>query len=136
MAKQRRIKARVEINLSEDHLGLTRVFDELVQIEDANPNLSAGEVNALKRRYMLSILYKYSAQARSVALSEDVRFNISNGIQDSKNDAPAPLPDQTPQAVSVIKTPDQPTSANMPTKQEVSLAADKAIAAGIDANFQ
>lgn len=136
MAKQRRIKARVEINLSEDHLGLTRVFDELVQIEDANTNLSAGEVNALKRRYMLSILYKYSAQARAVALSEDVRANISNGIQDSKNDAPAPLPEQPSQAVSVVKTPDQPTSANMSTKQEASLAADKAIAAGIDANFQ
>ena len=136
MAKQRRIKARVEINLSEDHLGLTRVFDELVQIEDANTNLSAGEVNALKRRYMLSILYKYSAQARAVALSEDVRANISNGIQDSKSDAPTPLSEQTPQAVSVIKTPNTPTSANMPIKQEASLAADKAIAAGIDANFQ
>lgn len=136
MAKQRRIKARVEINLSEDHLGLTRVFDELVQIEDANTNLSAGEVNALKRRYMLSILYKYSAQARAVALGEDVRANISNGIQDSKNDAPAPLPEQPSQELSVVKTPDQPTSANMSTKQESSLAADKAIAAGIDANFQ
>jgi hypothetical protein len=62
MAKQRRIKARVEINLSQDHLGLSRVFNELVQVEDDNESSSEEEIKALKRRYMLSILYEYSSR--------------------------------------------------------------------------
>lgn len=136
MAKQRRIKARVEINLSEDHLGLARVFDELAKIEDGNKELTAAEVNTLKRRYMLSILYKYSAPGSAAAVIEPVQASRSFEMQSSKLDAPAFLTDPATQAISTAMTPSQPVSVNIPTKQEASLAADKAIAAGIDASFQ
>jgi hypothetical protein len=48
MAKQRRIKARVEIKLSHDHIGLSRVFNELAQVEDDYQLLGEEEIKALK----------------------------------------------------------------------------------------
>ena len=59
MAKQKRIKLRLSINLSEDDLGLTRLFKELAVIESDDERLSPDEIQALKRRHLLSILYKY-----------------------------------------------------------------------------
>lgn len=61
MAKKHIIKIRLEINISQDHLGLARVYEELKSIE-ANPGeLSDFDLKALKRRYLLSILHQYCA---------------------------------------------------------------------------
>lgn len=63
------IKARLEINISPDHLGLTRVYNELQSIEN-RAELNAQEIKALKRRYLLSILYKYSSELTRPSSSE------------------------------------------------------------------
>lgn len=116
MAKHRRIKARVEINLSQDHLGLTRIFSELTQIEDENHLATPDEINMLKRRYMLSILYQYAASeetpiktglisAAVVASDRQLTFNSSRNSSSTKslvilkNDANGP-PDYQPTAMT------------------------------------
>lgn len=63
------IKARLEININQDHLGLARVFNEL-QILENRAELNEQEVKELKRRYLLSILYQYSSEMPLPSSSE------------------------------------------------------------------
>ena len=61
MAKIRKVNLKFQISISEEHLGLSRLFNELSQIEDQNQNKSQTDLHALKRRHMLKLLYDYSA---------------------------------------------------------------------------
>lgn len=59
MSKSRRIKVRLSINLSQDDLGLIRLFHEILAIEN-DTTLTAVEVAEITRRHLLGILYQYS----------------------------------------------------------------------------
>lgn len=61
MTNNRKINFKFQMSITEEHLGLTRVFNELAQIEDENKQLSPTDLHALKRRYMLRLLHNYSA---------------------------------------------------------------------------
>lgn len=58
-SKSKRIRIRLSINLSQDDLGLVRLYDELAAIEN-DTNLTQVEIAENSRRHLLRILYQYS----------------------------------------------------------------------------
>ena len=58
-SKSKRIRIRLSINLSQDDLGLVRLYAELAAIEN-DTNLTQVEIAENSRRHLLRILYQYS----------------------------------------------------------------------------
>jgi hypothetical protein len=57
------IALRLSVNLSLDDVGLTRLYQELREIEVSASGLASIQVHALKRRHLLKILHAYCADA-------------------------------------------------------------------------
>ena len=82
MTNNRKINFKFQMSITEEHLGLTRVFNELAQIEDENKQLSPTDLHALKRRYMLRLLHNYSANTLHDATNLDINKSLSKGLGD------------------------------------------------------
>lgn len=57
------VELRLSVNLSLDDVGLTRLYQELREIEVNASGLASIKVHALKRRHLLKILHAYCADA-------------------------------------------------------------------------
>lgn len=57
------VELRQSVNLSLDDVGLTRLYQELWEIEFGASGLASIQVHALKRRHLLKILHAYCADA-------------------------------------------------------------------------
>ena len=55
------VELRLSVNLSLDDVGLTRLYQELREIEVGAPGLASIQVHALKRRHLLKMLHAYCA---------------------------------------------------------------------------
>lgn len=108
MATKHIIKVRLEINISQDHLGLTRVFNELKNIEGNPSGMSESDMKSLKRRYLLSILHQYCAEVPTPTSSDLAGMtlqskNVKNNNEHTNNSV---LATKTPTPVFKLTTVD------------------------------
>ncbi len=81
------IELRLSVNLSLDDVGLTRLYQELRDIELSASGLASIQVHALKRRHLLKILHDYCANtiepAPSIADARTTQF-LQKSVSASK----------------------------------------------------
>ena len=66
------VELRLSVNLTLDDVGLTRLYQELREIEVGASGLVSIQLHALKRRHLLKILHAYCANANEPSrLSSD-----------------------------------------------------------------
>lgn len=81
------IELRLSVNLSLDDVGLTRLYQELRDIELSASGLASIQVHTLKRRHLLKILHDYCANtiepAPSIADARTTQF-LQKSVSASK----------------------------------------------------
>lgn len=64
---KRIIKIRFALNLSEDDLGFSRLYQELIEIEDGSQESTPAAVLSAKRRLLLKVLHSYCQNTNAVS---------------------------------------------------------------------
>lgn len=72
---KRIIKIRFALNLSEDDLGFSRLYQELIEIEDGSQGSTPAAVLSAKRRILLKVLHSYCQNTN--ALSATALTNVA-----------------------------------------------------------
>lgn len=72
---KRIIKIRFALNLSEDDLGFSRLYQELIEIEDGSQGSTPAAILSAKRRILLKVLHSYCQNTN--ALSATALTNVA-----------------------------------------------------------